>query len=239
LAGSLITEIDPTSETGHSGYSVAGADVDGDEAAEIIVSAARDEPDANRVRVLRLDGSLVVEFTGSSSAGDRVTLAGGDVNGDGVDEILTGTAEGSSSTPEVRIWDGAGNLVGQFLVFAPLEGGVNLAVMDVPGPTDVARPDGDTGSESVVWESIRPNPISESGAEIRFRGPTGVRPDVRVYDVRGRAVRELHVNSYEAGRFEAHWDGLDRRGGRVASGVYFVQLRADKAVLTKRVTVAD
>ena len=240
LDGSLVTEIDPTTGTGHSGFAVAGADVDGDGAAEIVVSAARDEPNANEVRVLRLDGSLVTQFNGSLDNGHRVTLAGGDLDGDGVEEILTGTADGYSSTAEVRIWDGAGNLQGQFLAFAPLEGGVNLAVLqNTPDPTDVALPGDDTSSDTVVWESIHPNPMSESGAELRFRAPVGTRPGVRIFDVRGRAVRELSVVAYQGGRFGAQWDGFDRRGERVASGVYFAQLRAGKAILTKRFTVAD
>ena len=63
-------------------------------------------------------------------------------------------------------------------------------------------------------------------------GPTTVafalaRPSnvtLRVFDVRGRLVRELPVGPLAAGDHRLHWDGRDDTGTRVANGVYFVRV---------------
>ena len=41
---------------------------------------------------------------------------------------------------------------------------------------------------------------------------------------RGPAVGVVDLEYLAPGRFEAYWDGRDRNGERVASGVYFLQL---------------
>ena len=47
-----------------------------------------------------------------------------------------------------------------------------------------------------------------------------------VYDIAGRPVRVLKEGVFDAGRYEAVWDGNDSSGDRVASGVYFCRLEA-------------
>lgn len=54
---------------------------------------------------------------------------------------------------------------------------------------------------------------------------------VRIYDLRGHLVRQLHLGHREAGWYtsrdqSAHWDGRNRLGESVSSGVYLVQLQA-------------
>jgi hypothetical protein len=48
----------------------------------------------------------------------------------------------------------------------------------------------------------------------------------RIYDVRGRLVRELHRGDLAAGPHSRVWDGTDDRGRPVASGVYFQRVVA-------------
>ena len=43
----------------------------------------------------------------------------------------------------------------------------------------------------------------------------------------GEGLPLLQLEYTSAGRYEAHWDGRDRHGKQVASGVYFVQMRVD------------
>jgi len=62
--------------------------------------------------------------------------------------------------------------------------------------------------------------------------------DLAVYDVRGRKVRSLVSRPEAAGLREVRWDGRDDRGQRVASGVYFVRLRAEAEVRLGRVVLA-
>jgi subtilisin family serine protease len=72
---------------------------------------------------------------------------------------------------------------------------------------------------------IAPNPFNP-GAVIRYDLP--VRSDVvlRIYDVRGRLVRTLVAGPQPADTHAVTWNGASDRGLDVASGTYFVQLRA-------------
>jgi hypothetical protein len=47
-----------------------------------------------------------------------------------------------------------------------------------------------------------------------------------VFNIRGQRVRELVNEAQPAGQHRAEWDGKDRNGQRVASGVYFYRLEA-------------
>jgi hypothetical protein len=60
--------------------------------------------------------------------------------------------------------------------------------------------------------------------------------DVRIYDLRGRLVRQVTSANFPAGRHALQWDGRDASGHEVASGIYFVrgvmagQLQTSKTV---------
>ncbi len=82
----------------------------------------------------------------------------------------------------------------------------------------------------------RPNPFNPStaiGYTLRRAGSA----EVAVYDVSGRRVRVLTTGPATAGYHEVHWDGRDDSGRRVASGVYFYQLRAVGVVETKKMVL--
>ncbi len=50
----------------------------------------------------------------------------------------------------------------------------------------------------------------------------------------GEGLRMLQLEYTAPGRYEAWWDGRDRNGNQVASGVYFVQMVVnDQAVMRK------
>ncbi len=72
------------------GVWVAVGDVDGDGANEIVAGAG--VGGGPRVRVLKLDGSVVVDFfTANSDLRFGVAVAAADLNGDGVADVVTGT----------------------------------------------------------------------------------------------------------------------------------------------------
>jgi len=54
--------------------------------------------------------------------------------------------------------------------------------------------------------------------------PTAV--TITIYDVRGERVREIVMPIGSAGKQVVEWRGLDDNGEELASGVYFVRLRA-------------
>jgi hypothetical protein len=58
---------------------------------------------------------------------------------------------------------------------------------------------------------------------ILFTNATAGPVDVRIFDLRGRLVRQLTAQDFPAGRHALHWDGLDANGHRTASGIYLVR----------------
>ncbi len=68
-----------------------------------------------------------------------------------------------------------------------------------------------------------PNPFNPV-TTVRFGLPVSSSVSLRIYDAAGRLVRVLIEDHLEAGHHETVWDGLDRVGRPVASGVYFCRL---------------
>ena len=80
-----------------------------------------------------------------------MTVAIGDVNGDGVGDIITGTGGGGG--PRVVVVDAEGNVLRDFFAYEPgFRGGVNVAAADVndDGFDDVAVGTGKGGGPRVV-----------------------------------------------------------------------------------------
>jgi len=70
-----------------------------------------------------------------------------------------------------------------------------------------------------------PNPFADD-TRMTLALPSPERVTVRIYSANGRLVRTLVDAPLEAGRHVIPWDGADRSGSRVASGVYFVRVEA-------------
>jgi hypothetical protein len=70
-----------------------------------------------------------------------------------------------------------------------------------------------------------PNPFNPSTCiRVSLGAESIVR--LRVYDVAGREVRTLVEDECRSGVFDVGWDGTDRRGAKVAGGVYFCHCQA-------------
>ncbi|UCE03951.1 MAG: lamin tail domain-containing protein [Candidatus Latescibacterota bacterium] len=81
---------------------------------------------------------------------------------------------------------------------------------------------------SVRLGPIVPNPFNPS-TRIEYALVQREHVSLRVFDVRGRLVQVLVDAPVDAGVRHATWDGRDRRGAAVASGVYYAHLRAGSA----------
>lgn len=78
---------------------------------------------------------------------------------------------------------------------------------------------------SFVLDQNYPNPFNPE-TRIRYGVPIQSRVSVRVYDVTGREIRILAEGTRDAGYYEIMWDGKNRSGAMVGSGVYFLRLEA-------------
>jgi YVTN family beta-propeller protein len=97
---------------------------------------------------------------------------------------------------------------------------------------------GDPSSAVEPIEEVRqirsyPNPFNQS-TTIKFAVHEPVHVRIAVYDVRGRLVTTILDKKMAPGIHTAAWNGTDRRGRRVASGLYFCRLEAGEVVSTRK-----
>ncbi|MDX2473384.1 MAG: FlgD immunoglobulin-like domain containing protein [Candidatus Krumholzibacteria bacterium] len=80
---------------------------------------------------------------------------------------------------------------------------------------------------------IAPNPFNPM-TEIRFNLPATGAVELRIYDTSGKLVTTLTSEVMTAGEHTVVWNGTDRSGRTVASGVYFSTLRTDAGTLREK-----
>lgn len=71
-----------------------------------------------------------------------------------------------------------------------------------------------------------PNPFNPS-TKIAFELPKGSHVRLIIYDVVGREVAQVADGDYPAGYNEVVWNGMNRNGEQVSSGVYFCRISTD------------
>jgi predicted outer membrane repeat protein len=81
-----------------------------------------------------------------------------------------------------------------------------------------------------------PNPFNPS-VTIAYELKSSERVELSIYDVGGRLVRTLVDGVRDAGVHEESWNGRDRSGNSVASGVYFVVMRAGAHTDIRKITL--
>ena len=79
--------------------------------------------------------------------------------------------------------------------------------------------------EAYALRQNYPNPFNPS-TTIEYDIPESAEVTLTVYNALGQVVRTLYRGKQQAGRYRIIWDGRDEHGGRVASGIYFYQLKA-------------
>lgn len=78
-----------------------------------------------------------------------------------------------------------------------------------------------------------PNPFNPSTTiPFGIAEPGHVR--ISLFDAGGRHVKTLADRSYPAGSFDAKWDGTDKSGRKVSSGVFFYKMTARGKVFTRK-----
>ncbi len=81
-----------------------------------------------------------------------------------------------------------------------------------------------------------PNPFNPR-TTVAFDMPAAGRASLRIYDARGRLVRELLRGELPAGGHEAPWDGCDQAGRGCAAGLYLARLDAGGRTVTGRMVL--
>ncbi len=78
-----------------------------------------------------------------------------------------------------------------------------------------------------------PNPFNPE-TTIGFYLEKEAEVDIKIYNIRGQLVKELHSGIMEMGRHNIIWHGDNESGSQAGSGVYFYQLKAGDLVKTKK-----
>jgi hypothetical protein len=124
------------------------------------------------------------------------------------------------------------------LVSLPLTGEYSITRMEM-GSADGRQMSLSMASEKPLLPSAfeldqnYPNPFNPE-TSIHFALPTMARVQLVVYNVLGQQVAVLADGEYPAGNHQVTWNGTDRNGESVASGVYLYRLSTDAENLTRK-----
>jgi sugar lactone lactonase YvrE len=121
------------------GARVAAGDVDGDGTPELITAPGPGPSNIGIIRVWKIDTSsgkgqwsvsLMREFIVETDYKSSVTIASGDVNGDGADEIITGDGPNQKARDVIRVFDKDGVMISAFEAGVTNGHGANVACGD-------------------------------------------------------------------------------------------------------------
>jgi fibronectin-binding autotransporter adhesin len=168
------------------GVRVATGDVNGDDFADVITGAGA----AGGGHVKVFSGATGAELRSFFAYGPSFTggvyVGGGDVDHDGIDDVITGA--GSGGGPHVKVFSGAdGSELRSFFAYTPsFTGGVRVAGGDVDGDgfADIITGAGDAGAGHVKVFS------GKTGAELQSFFAYGARYNGGVFVAAGTFVPE-------------------------------------------------
>ncbi len=132
-AGEVLAEFQAYPSGFRGGVRVAMGDVNGDGVEEVITGAG--PSGGPQVRIFDLEGKVMGQFF-AFEEGDRngIFVATGDVNGDGIDEILVTSDAGG--TGQVRIFNRYGHLKGAYFPFGRTAEPVRVATGNLDGDSE-------------------------------------------------------------------------------------------------------
>jgi predicted GH43/DUF377 family glycosyl hydrolase len=145
-------------------------------------------------------------------------------------------------TVHIDIADLSTDVMGHICVDDIVESGNRLTTAVVQGKGSNKQARGTSPQQAQMTGNVpteprllanTPNPFNPR-TTVHFELPAAATIRVDVYDAAGRLVRTLLDGTRSAGRHALAWDGSDASGRGVASGVYFVRLRMDGAVVDTR-----
>jgi hypothetical protein len=167
IKGNLKSEFFAYASGFRGGISVTAGDIDGDGTAEIITGAG--PGGGPHVRVFSAAGTVKEQFFAyDKNATMGVSVAAGDIDGDGKAEIIASPASRGGSEP-VKYFSGSLVYLGMITFLAPTAvGGVNVVIADVAGDGlgDVIISRASAGTAvTVVVSGVEPKaPFAVSGA---------------------------------------------------------------------------
>jgi hypothetical protein len=115
-----------------------------------------------------------------------------------------------------------------------------LKTVTVRHPNAAPSANGSVPTQTLL-QSNYPNPFNpETWIPYHLANDSDVQ--ISIYDLNGALVRQLDLGYQQAGYYTnrsraAYWDGRNEFGERVATGIYFYQLRADNMSLIRKMVI--
>ena len=108
-----------------------------------------------------------------------------------------------------------------------LEISSELILKEASGSSPLKRDFQESRPQNFLLSQNYPNPFNPE-TEIKYALPQDCDVKLIIYNILGEKVKVLLNEHQIAGFKTVHWDGKDEKGNKVASGVYFYRLEADK-----------
>jgi hypothetical protein len=93
----------------------------------------------------------------------------------------------------------------------------------------------DLPTKTALYQNY-PNPFNPATV-IRYEVAQAGQVAIRIYNVRGALVKTLYDGQRKPGRYEVGWNGRNRRGEPVSSGVYFYRMETPGFVETRKMVL--
>ena len=135
---------------------------------------------------------------------------------------------------EVTVKDGAGEIASETFTYTVTSETIRQAFMPIIlKNVEIPR-------QSLLLQNY-PNPFNpETWIPYQLREPSEV--EIRIYNAQGKLVRVLDLGHRNAGFYlgrvrAAYWDGLNSTGEKVASDIYFYQIKAGDFSATRKMVI--
>lgn len=194
------------------------------------------------VQIVSDDGGGVIVAWADLFGGDiyaqRLAADGSVAIGWPVNGLAVCTAPGPQTNPTlvsdeangaIIAWDD-GRLSGNSDIFAQ-----RITGAGEPGPTTSVPP---SQAPGILGMSISPNPAQDF-VEIRLKVETRPVVDLRIHDLQGREVAEVHRGPLPPGTNGLRWPLRLAAGPRVPPGIYLARVLVEGAVITGRFVVLE
>jgi hypothetical protein len=206
----------------------------------ILASHGPGNKDDMEIRVYDIDGNLLITIPPVKPYRHGATVQTGDINGDGINEIIIGTGPDTKAPSKVFVLDTEGNLLGQFSPFDRYGYGIEISLSDLDNDgaleiiTAKTRKFAGTPLVDLKAFKYKDGQFIATGLRLRHRGANGIRissadlnndgiPEVLVVPARGDApVYVYHIDTTSTpwtGELIATHEGCNGTGGaNIATG---------------------
>jgi len=90
-----------------------------------------------------------------------------------------------------------------------------------------------TTPKTTKLEQSYPNPFNSS-TRVKFTLKKLENVEIAVYNLKGRLVKTLISDKLSPGSHQVYWHGENDSGSKISSGLYFIKMKTDNIVLTKK-----